>query len=65
MTVNAYNPWALVTGDTGHTLANAGLWVCDGHVDAAAACCGSGVAMFGPIPAVPVGTALLLAVDRR
>ena len=29
LTVNAYNPWALVAGDLGHSLANAGLWVCD------------------------------------
>ena len=30
LTVNAYNAWALVPGDTGNSLANAGLWVCDG-----------------------------------
>ena len=29
LTVNAYNPWAVVAGDLGHSLANAGLWVCD------------------------------------
>ena len=29
LTVNAYNTWALVPGDTGNSLANAGLWVCD------------------------------------
>ena len=30
LTVNAFNPWALIAGDTGYSLANAGLWVCDG-----------------------------------
>ena len=30
LTVNAFNPWALVSGDTGYSLANSGLWVCDG-----------------------------------
>ena len=30
LTVNAFNPWALVAGDTGNSLANSGLWVCDG-----------------------------------
>ena len=30
LTVNAFNPWALVAGDTGSSLANAGVWVCDG-----------------------------------
>ena len=29
LTVNAYNAWAVVPGDLGHSLANAGLWVCD------------------------------------
>ncbi len=60
LTVNAYNPWALVSGDTGYSLANSGLWVCDGAWGAAR--CGSGVALIGGIPAVAVGTALLLAV---
>ena len=27
LTVNAFNPWALVAGDTGNSLANSGLWV--------------------------------------
>ena len=30
LTVNAYNPWALVTGDTGIQPRQLGLWVCDG-----------------------------------
>ena len=58
VTVNAYNPWALVVGDTGNSLANSGLWVCDGQWLR----CGSGVAMFGVVPAIAVGTTLLLAV---
>ena len=29
LTVNAYNAWAVVPGDTGNSLASAGLWVCD------------------------------------
>ena len=29
LTVNAYNPWALVPGDAGTSLATAGTWVCD------------------------------------
>ena len=59
LTVNAYNPWALVPSDLGQSLANAGLWVCDyaGTVKD----CGAGSAVIGPIPAVVIGTALLLA----
>ena len=60
VTVNAYNLWALVTGDTGYSLADSGLWVCDGPWLAAK--CGSGVAAFGAVSALAVGTALLLAV---
>ncbi|HEX8940123.1 MAG TPA: phospholipid carrier-dependent glycosyltransferase [Candidatus Limnocylindrales bacterium] len=60
LTVNAYNPWALV-GDAGRGLAAGGTWIPDV----------SGVApdgtplvgfMIGPLPAVTVGTALLLVV---
>ena len=58
VTVNAFNPWALVTGDTGYSQANSGGWVCDGPWPD----CGFGVAMFGPIPAVVVGSVLMLAV---
>ena len=64
LTVNAYNPWALVTGDTGYSLANAGLWVCD-DAGTRARLRLRASRSFGPIPAVVVGTALLLAVDRR
>ena len=59
LTVNAYNPWALVPGSLGDSLANAGLWVCD--YAGTAADCGSGSAVFGPVPAIVIGTALLLA----
>ena len=60
VTVNAFNPWALVVGDTGNSLANSGLWACDGAWGAAK--CGSGAVSFGTVPAVAVGTALLVAV---
>ena len=29
LTVNAYNGWAMVPGDLGNSLANAGVWICD------------------------------------
>ncbi len=65
VTVNAYNPWALVPGDTGLTLARDGLWMCDatgiGPNDSGGDRCSSGTAFIGPVPAVYVGTALLLA----
>ena len=59
LTVNAFNPWALVPGSLGYSLANAGLWVCD--YAGMAADCGSGTAVFGGIPAVIIGTTLLVA----
>jgi C-terminal four TMM region of protein-O-mannosyltransferase/Dolichyl-phosphate-mannose-protein mannosyltransferase len=59
LTVNAFNPWAAVPGDTGYSLANSGLWVCDHPLGADA--CGSGTAVFGAVPAIVVGTVLLLA----
>ena len=59
LTVNAYNAWAIVPGDMGHSLANAGVWVCDA-VMADPTRCGSGTAMFGAIPPVVVGAVLLL-----
>ncbi len=59
LSVNAFNPWALIPGDTGYSLANSGLWVCDLPLGADA--CGSGTAVFGVVPAILVGTALLLA----
>ena len=58
LTVNAYNPWALVPGDLGQSLANAGLWICD--YAGTATDCGSGVAVFGGIPAVLIGSILLV-----
>ncbi len=58
ITVNAYNPWAVVQSDIGTSLANAGLWVCDYAGDADK--CGAGIAVFWGIPAVLIGTALLL-----
>ncbi|HSK51632.1 MAG TPA: hypothetical protein VLA44_02685, partial [Clostridia bacterium] len=64
VTVNAYNPWALVPGDTGLTLAEHGLWMCDTTDvppnDSGGDRCSSGTAFIGPIPAVFVGSALLL-----
>jgi Gpi18-like mannosyltransferase len=59
LTVNAYNPWALVPSNLGQSLANAGLWVCD--YAGTAKDCGAGTAVFGPIPAVVIGSALLLS----
>ncbi len=65
VTVNAYNPWALVPGDTGLTLAHDGLWMCDttgiGPNLSGGDRCSTGTAFIGPLPAVAVGTALLLA----
>ena len=53
LTVNAYNPWALVPGDLGHSLANAanGSATSRARPDQ----CGAGSAAFGPVPAVVVG----------
>ncbi len=58
LTVNAYNPWALVPSNLGQSLASAGQWVCD--YAGTTQDCGAGVAVFGGIPAVVIGTALLL-----
>ena len=56
LTVNAYNPWALLSLD-GVGLAASGQWV----RDVAGTGPGEGVSfMFGPVPALAVGTALLL-----
>jgi hypothetical protein len=60
LTVNAYNIWAIVPGDLGHSLANAGLWVCDAVIPQAERC-GSGTAVFGVVPAVVVGALALIA----
>ena len=58
LTVNAYNPWALVPSNLGQSLATAGTWICD--YAGAAKDCGAGVAVFGGIPAVAIGSALLV-----
>ena len=60
LTVNAYNAWALVPGDTGITLASTGQWVCDAAQPDPDRC-GAGIASFGPVPAVVVGDGLLVA----
>jgi 4-amino-4-deoxy-L-arabinose transferase-like glycosyltransferase len=62
ITVNAYNLWAIVPGDLGNSLANAGLWVCDAPWVPAAEC-GAGYAAFGAVPAFVVGTVLLLVTS--
>jgi 4-amino-4-deoxy-L-arabinose transferase-like glycosyltransferase len=61
LSVNAYNPWALLELD-GVGIARNGGWVCDVAFRSAStgADCPEGF-MFGAIPAVVVGTALLLA----
>ncbi len=60
LSVNTFNPWALVAGDTGNSLANSGLWVCDGPWGPDG--CGSGIAVLGGIPTVLVGSLLMLIV---
>ncbi len=64
LTVNAYNPWALVPSDFGFSLANANGWVCDYApsvtVEGAQACSFGSAVILG-IPAVLIGAALLLA----
>ena len=56
LSVNAYNPWAILDKD-GEGVAATGRWVRDVVGPA-----GEPGFMFGPIPAVLVGTALLLLV---
>ena len=58
LTVNAYNPWALVLSDTGDGLAATGQWVCDAALGAEQ--CGAGSAVFGVVPAIAIGVALLV-----
>ncbi|HEX9043732.1 MAG TPA: hypothetical protein VF802_01780, partial [Candidatus Limnocylindrales bacterium] len=53
LSVNAYNPWALVSLG-GNGIAANGAWVRDVSVD------GQPFVSLGPIPAVAVGTALIL-----
>ncbi|MBA2701434.1 MAG: hypothetical protein H0U58_07010, partial [Chloroflexi bacterium] len=60
LTVNAYNAWAIVPGDTGISLASTGQWVCDAP-ETAATPCGAGAAVVGALPAVAIGAGLLLA----
>ena len=61
ITVNAYNPWALLELN-GNGLAANGSWVCDAVTTSTTG--GDQICqpayMFGPLPALLVGTALLL-----
>ena len=61
LTINAYNPWALIEFN-GDGLARNGGWVCDVvfHSASTGYDCPEAF-MFGAIPAVVVGTGLLLA----
>ena len=61
LTVNAYNPWALLQLD-GSGIAASGTWICDSVTKstAAGAVACAPAYMFGPVPAVLVGTALIL-----
>ncbi|HEX7951026.1 MAG TPA: phospholipid carrier-dependent glycosyltransferase, partial [Candidatus Limnocylindrales bacterium] len=67
VTVNAYNLWALFPSDLGKSLADGGGWICDfagpasAGTDAVAYCASNGNLVFGAIPAVAIGTGLLLA----
>jgi hypothetical protein len=67
VTVNAYNLWALFPSDLGKSLADGGGWICDfagpgsPGTDSAAYCAANGNLVFGAIPAVAIGTGLLLA----
>ncbi len=61
LTVNAYNVWALVPGDLGNSLVSSGQWICDAAAIPVGRC-GAGIAQYGPVPAVAIGTVLLLAV---
>ncbi|HYM84871.1 MAG TPA: phospholipid carrier-dependent glycosyltransferase [Candidatus Dormibacteraeota bacterium] len=58
VTVNAYNPWALLT-QAGQGLAATGTWLCD---VTAPGRCAAGGATVGPLPALMVGSVLILAV---
>jgi hypothetical protein len=59
LTVNAYNAWAIIPGDTGNSLASSGQWICDA-ANIPADRCGAGIAQFGAVPAVAIGTLLLV-----
>ncbi len=56
--MNAYNPWAMIVSDTGASLAGTGQWVCDAALGAEQ--CGAGSAVFGVVPAIAIGIALLV-----
>jgi predicted membrane-bound dolichyl-phosphate-mannose-protein mannosyltransferase len=62
LTLNAYNPWALVTSAAGSGLAQSGQWLCDAVTGTAAdtQCPPGTETLIGPLPAVAVGTGLLL-----
>jgi Gpi18-like mannosyltransferase len=66
LTVNAYNPWALVPSDLGLSLANSNQWVCDFAGASSTSTtgtyhCAFGSAVIGGIPAAAIGAGLLLA----
>lgn len=66
LTVNAYNPWALVPSDRGFSLADSSQWVCDfagasSPTTVGTNSCVFGSAVYGGVPAVLIGTGLLLA----
>ena len=60
LTVNAYNPWALITDGKGASLAATGSWLCDAPTPDPGRCA-DGVAI-GPLWAVVVGALLIVAV---
>ena len=64
LTVNAYNPWALVARRHGHSLANSGLWVCDLALGRRAMR-RPGPRSSGRSRRSLIGTALLARRDRR
>jgi hypothetical protein len=66
LTVNAYNPWAIVPSNLGLSMANSGQWICDFAVTPETAAtvargCGAGSVAVGGVPAVLIGTTLLVA----
>ena len=60
LTVNAYNLWAIVPGDTGNSLATSSAWICD-FVGSVRAVRLPAAQRSAGIPAVLIGTMLLLA----
>ncbi|MBF6604643.1 MAG: phospholipid carrier-dependent glycosyltransferase [Chloroflexi bacterium] len=64
LTLNAYNPWALVTSAAGSGLAQSGQWLCDAVTGSGAntPCPPGSETLIGPLPAVVVGTAIFLIV---